>query len=335
MDSQEDSDFEQENDGSDDESRALEERLLEAEARRKRYTKRLDDHENVGSSRGGDARHRKRPERKDVEEQNASDSEEKEAIPRGGRVGRMRAQFLGWQSQGMRNTNLALAVLGSCLLTVICIFWLHYSQEVEYWKELEGVVRSERAAREEAQRAAEEVQRTSAAEVQKLTAAMPSALASTTPLSCPPAKECPKPTKCPPVEAATSPAQPAQETNELDFKVYVYDLPGEFHSDLKRDQRRCVNDQYGTEIRFHENLLQSSFRTTNPDEAEFFFVPIYGECFLFRENQLAGKQALANTNRWYRKALSILWHDYPMWNKTQGRDHIFVFAGARALCGKL
>ena len=41
-----------------------------------------------------------------------------------------------------------------------------------------------------------------------------------------------------------------------DFKVFVYDLPAEFHSELKRDQKRCVNDQYGTEIMIHENLLK-------------------------------------------------------------------------------
>ena len=40
-----------------------------------------------------------------------------------------------------------------------------------------------------------------------------------------------------------------------DYKVFVYELPPEYHSDLKRDQKRCVNDQYGTEILIHENLL--------------------------------------------------------------------------------
>ena len=57
--------------------------------------------------------------------------------------------------------------------------------------------------------------------------------------------------------------------------VYVYDLPAQFHSQLAKEQRRCIYDQYGTEIRIHETLLRSPMRTTNPLEAEFFFVPIY------------------------------------------------------------
>ena len=77
---------------------------------------------------------------------------------------------------------------------------------------------------------------------------------------------------------ARGPARPGQ--------VYVYDLPAKFNSALKAKQPRCVNDQYGTEIRFHENLLASAIRTTNPDEAEFFFVPVYGECNLYLQTEL-------------------------------------------------
>jgi hypothetical protein len=33
-------------------------------------------------------------------------------------------------------------------------------------------------------------------------------------------------------------------------------------------------------------------------EAEFFYVPIYGECYLFRANRLLGKAGLEDTNKW-------------------------------------
>ena len=46
----------------------------------------------------------------------------------------------------------------------------------------------------------------------------------------------------------------------VSFKVFVYDLPHEFHRDLKQQQKRCVTDQYGTEIRIHEELLRSPMR---------------------------------------------------------------------------
>jgi len=35
-------------------------------------------------------------------------------------------------------------------------------------------------------------------------------------------------------------------------EVYVYDLPEQFHRQLAKEQRRCLFDQYGTEIRIHE-----------------------------------------------------------------------------------
>lgn len=115
----------------------------------------------------------------------------------------------------------------------------------------------------------------------------------------------------------------------VDFKVYVYDLPAQFHSELAKQQRRCIYDQYGTEIRIHEMLMRSPMRTANPAEAEFFFVPIYPECYLFRANQMYGKEGLSLTNKWYLEALRIVTHQHPWWNRTQGRDHFFVFAGAR------
>lgn len=115
----------------------------------------------------------------------------------------------------------------------------------------------------------------------------------------------------------------------VSFKIFVYDIPAEFHRELKQQQRRCVSDQYGTEIRIHEDLLKSPIRTLDPAEADFFYVPIYGECFLFRENQQSGKDAMRNTNLWFRKALGIIVKDYPYWNRTQGRDHIWTFPGAR------
>lgn len=150
---------------------------------------------------------------------------------------------------------------------------------------------------------------------------------------CPPQEKCRTPScpKCPSCKSECSPCP----TSEVDpktgftFKIYIYDLPKEFHSDLKREQKRCVSDQYGTEIRIHEELLKSPLRTLDPDEADFFYIPIYGECYLFRENQRSGRDAMSNTNRWFRKALNIVVKETPYWNRTQGRDHIWTFPGAR------
>ncbi len=156
--------------------------------------------------------------------------------------------------------------------------------------------------------------------------------------SCPPCKSCPRcdtPIDCPKVEKCptTHAAAPSHSgDDDFTFKIYVYDreIPEEFHRRLRKEQSRCVNDQYGTEIRIHEELLKSPIRTLNPEEADFFYVPIYGECYLFRENsKLGSKEAMPKTNRWYKRALSIVRDEYPYWNRTQGRDHIWTFPGAR------
>ena len=91
-----------------------------------------------------------------------------------------------------------------------------------------------------------------------------------------------------------------------------------------------MHDQYGTEIRIHEELLASPLRTLDPAEAEFFFVPIYGECFIFRAIQQKGsKEGFKEANAFYLEGLRAVREQWPHWNRTQGRDHVFVFAGAR------
>ena len=84
-------------------------------------------------------------------------------------------------------------------------------------------------------------------------------------------------------ESAPGAARLAPRSGEasLDIKVWVYSLPQKFHPGLKKERSRCIHDQYGTEIRIHDELLVSPMRRENLSEAEFFFVPIYGECYIF------------------------------------------------------
>lgn len=129
------------------------------------------------------------------------------------------------------------------------------------------------------------------------------------------------------------PASPAFEpsSNEgVSFKIFVYNLPPKFHVEMLKKNKRCVTDQYGTEIRIHANIMQSKMYTLDPLEAEFFYVPVYGECKLF-ENiaTLGAKKGLQETNAWWLEAMKLVTDQYPFWNRTQGRDHVFTFAGAR------
>ena len=116
-------------------------------------------------------------------------------------------------------------------------------------------------------------------------------------------------------------------------RVFVYDLPRRFNKELSRKYKRCTTDQYGTEVLFHEELLRDKnlYRTTNPDRADFFLVPVYGECFLWQyvmPKKKGREYSFGLTNQLYLDALNII-KQYPYWERSGGRDHVFVFPGAR------
>ena len=64
-------------------------------------------------------------------------------------------------------------------------------------------------------------------------------------------------------------------------KVFVYDVPKQFTSELAKRYGRCERDQYGTEIWFHRNFRddKNGVRMMNPDEVDLFFVPQYGASY--------------------------------------------------------
>ena len=113
----------------------------------------------------------------------------------------------------------------------------------------------------------------------------------------------------------------------------MYDLPRRFNKELSRKYKRCTTDQNGAEVLFHEELRRDKnlYRTTNPDRADFFLVPVYGECFLWQYEMLKKKgreYSFGLTNQLYLDALNII-KQYPNWERSGGRDHVFVFPGAR------
>ncbi|KAK9858865.1 hypothetical protein WJX84_008379 [Apatococcus fuscideae] len=80
-------------------------------------------------------------------------------------------------------------------------------------------------------------------------------------------------------------------------RVYVYDLPPIYNSRMLEYRsskgvctyRNFEQDnstswptwQYRAEPLLHEMLLQSQHRTLDPDEADFFYVPVYTSCFMW------------------------------------------------------
>jgi len=139
--------------------------------------------------------------------------------------------------------------------------------------------------------------------------------------------------------------------------VFVYDLPSEFNSwtaETRMTASDCVyrrykegnetvweNYAFGLELALHEALLVSPHRTLNPRDADFFFVPVHGGCYISRFTRptprhnlyvkpRGGAPILGNAH--YRAALDWVRSRHPWWNVSGGADHMFAFPHDEGSC---
>ncbi|KAK3241341.1 hypothetical protein CYMTET_48882 [Cymbomonas tetramitiformis] len=138
-------------------------------------------------------------------------------------------------------------------------------------------------------------------------------------------------------------------------KVYVYELPGEFNSGLyyhgavplelrsKRAQR--IPDSVATvhpavqdpaahpELFLHERFLSSAHRTLDPEEADFFFVPVWrtmAKYIDYNETRGVGQ----GQKSIYSRVIAHINASYPFWARHGGRDHMFVVTAGLGACDK-
>lgn len=106
--------------------------------------------------------------------------------------------------------------------------------------------------------------------------------------------------------------------NEL--KIYVYELPARFNADWLRNER-CSKHLFASEVAIHRALLESEFRTFDPYEADFFFVPVYVSCNFSAIN---GFPAIGHARSLISSAVELISSELPFWNRSRGSDHVFV-----------
>eukprot|EP00928_Gymnodinium_smaydae_P014308 TRINITY_DN15218_c0_g1_i3.p1 TRINITY_DN15218_c0_g1~~TRINITY_DN15218_c0_g1_i3.p1 ORF type:complete len:517 (-),score=80.81 TRINITY_DN15218_c0_g1_i3:131-1681(-) len=103
------------------------------------------------------------------------------------------------------------------------------------------------------------------------------------------------------------------------FSIYVYDVDDFTELDsLTKGAGFCNDNQWGFEVGLHEWFLSCPCRTDDPQKADFFFVPHYTACHLNVETFTE-----AQSDALFSSLVSKL----PYFNRTQGRDHVFVWGG--------
>eukprot|EP00850_Spirogloea_muscicola_P008664 SM000046S16445 [mRNA] locus=s46:710421:716713:- [translate_table: standard] len=139
--------------------------------------------------------------------------------------------------------------------------------------------------------------------------------------------------------------------------IYVYNLPPKFHAHILQGRQwrfYCASRQYtednhtafssyllhGLETAVTEGFLASKHRTTNANEADYFFVSILGGCAVIRgfdSPRQSIKEERKHLRVWaaaelYQEALEYIRSNYTYWDKHGGKDHIWVFPWDEGAC---
>ncbi|KAM0045207.1 putative xylogalacturonan beta-1,3-xylosyltransferase [Helianthus debilis subsp. tardiflorus] len=112
------------------------------------------------------------------------------------------------------------------------------------------------------------------------------------------------------------------------LKVYVYELPSRYNSDWLSNAR-CRNHLFASEVAVHRALVSSGFRTFDPTDADFFFVPVYVSCNFSTVN---GFPAIGHARALLSSAVEFISTELPFWNRSNGSDHVFVASHDYGAC---
>lgn len=122
---------------------------------------------------------------------------------------------------------------------------------------------------------------------------------------------------------------------EFDLKVYIYELPDRFWKNALEDHKNCNSSQvcywhscstgpFALETRLHSMLLNSSYRTMDPEEADVFYVPLHLVC-----NLLAPSTGVVSESTYFAEMLqdvaTWLRSSGPWFDRFDGVDHVWPF----------
>lgn len=102
--------------------------------------------------------------------------------------------------------------------------------------------------------------------------------------------------------------------------MFVYELPSKYNEKLVKKFPWCLVHMFAVEVYMHRFLLSSHVRTLNPEEADWFYTPVYPTCDLYSD----GLPLPFNSPRMMRSAIQLISTKWAYWNRTEGADHFFV-----------
>ncbi len=114
------------------------------------------------------------------------------------------------------------------------------------------------------------------------------------------------------------------------LKIYVYELPSVFNDVQVRINTarppktwdpNCTANFYSAKVSLRNFLVRSKYRTLIPSDADFFYVPSYSCCFLIINHP----NNLTKTAIFRQKLFNHVRKEYPFFNCSSGRDHVWAF----------
>ncbi|KAI8390346.1 exostosin family-domain-containing protein [Blakeslea trispora] len=115
-------------------------------------------------------------------------------------------------------------------------------------------------------------------------------------------------------------------------KIYVYKA-SDFQVSRKVQEEECHESNYNSEILLHNQLTDPTspfyqhYVTDNPEEADFFFIPFFGACYLYHcwgSHGWDWNQRCNVDSLYVDPMMDMVIHQYPYWNQSEGRNHIMI-----------
>ncbi|CAG8700498.1 229_t:CDS:2, partial [Cetraspora pellucida] len=115
-------------------------------------------------------------------------------------------------------------------------------------------------------------------------------------------------------------------------KIYIYKIPSSIQINESK-KLRCRFSKNNVEIILFEQLskinstINNLYVTENPKEADLFYIPFFGSCYLFNcwINNNWNKTENCQVDLIYLEPLmNYIIQKFPYWNKTNGKDHFII-----------